>query len=98
MRRWMGVALAAAVLLASAAPAAAEVCPNGRSRDGAMWLSILHAGVGEWFLNGWGDFETNAPQKKFWLGWIPFYGYGYLSYVSAVDARNCRTDDDLSTG
>ena len=61
-----------------------------------MWLSILHAGVGEWFLNGWGDFNTSAPSKKFWLGFIPGYGYGYLSYVSAVDAANCRTDDDLT--
>jgi hypothetical protein len=37
------------------------------------------------------------PQKKFWLGFIPLYGWpGYLQVKSADDAFNCRTNDDLS--
>ena len=36
------------------------------------------------------------PQKKFWLGFIPFYGWpGYLQVKSAIDAANCRTNDDI---
>ena len=95
MKRLMGAALLALFLVGLASPAAAKRCPNGRSGDAAMWLSILHAGLGEWHLNGWGSFNQNAPQKKFWLGWIPFYGIGYLTVVSATDAANCRTDDNL---
>jgi hypothetical protein len=94
-RRINAVALALLLAIAAVGPASAKTCPSGRSGDGAMWLSILHAGTGEWFLNGWGSFETNAPQKKFWLGWIPIYGYGYLTVVSAIDSANCRTDDSL---
>src|SRR5207249_1418388 len=33
----------------------------------AMWLSIAHPGLGEYYLKGWGSSE-NCPQKKFWLG------------------------------
>jgi hypothetical protein len=74
-------------------PALAEKCPNGRSADGAMWFSILHPGLGEYFLKGWGPFRK-APPRKFWLGFIPFFGWpGYLQVVSAIDARNCRTND-----
>jgi len=94
--RWI-VALSTLVALLAAPLAgwAAEAgrCPNGRSKSAAMWLSIAHPGLGEWFLNGWGSFD-NAPQKKFWLGFIPFYGWpGYLQVKSAVDAKNCRTND-----
>jgi hypothetical protein len=92
----------AALLVATAVPAAAretratsERCANGRSRDGAMWLSIAHPGLGEWSLKGWGPFER-APQKKFWLGFIPVYGWpGYLQVKSAIDAHHCRTNDRL---
>jgi hypothetical protein len=71
-------------------------CANGRSKNAAMWLSIAHPGLGEWFLNGWGYFNDNAPQRKFWLGFIPFYGWpGYLQVKSAIDAKNCRTNDDI---
>ena len=62
-----------------------------------MWYSILHPGVGEWYLRGFGSFNANAPQKKFWLGFIPGYGWpGYLQVKSANDSKNCRTNDDLS--
>lgn len=91
--------LAAVALLAPAGALGQESpnCPNGRSKNGAMWLSIAHPGVGEWFLNEWGSFNRNVPQKKFWLGFIPFYGWpGYLQAKSARDARNCRTNDGLS--
>jgi len=91
--------LAAVVLLAPAAALGQESpsCPNGRSKNAAMWLSIAHPGVGEWFLNEWGAFNRNVPQKKFWLGFIPFYGWpGYLQVKSARDARNCRTNDGLA--
>ena len=99
--RILGVSfLVVALWLLAAAPAAAQArCPNGRSSNGAMWLSILHPGVGEYFLNGWGSWNTNMPQKKFYLGFIPGYGWpGYLQVVSAIDAKNCRTDDNLNTG
>jgi hypothetical protein len=89
--------LAAAALLASlASPAAAATkCRNGKSKQGAMWLSIAHPGLGEWYLKDWGDFG-NAPQKKFWLGFIPIFGWpGYLQVKSAVDAYHCERHDDL---
>jgi len=71
-------------------------CSNGKSTDAAMWYSILHPGVGEWYLRGWGSFNANAPQKKFWLGFIPFYGWpGYLQVKSATDARHCRINDEV---
>jgi len=61
----------------------------------AMWLSIAHPGLGEYYLKGWGPFEK-CPQKKFWLGLIPIYGWpGYLQVKSAIDARHGRTNDDL---
>jgi hypothetical protein len=54
-------------------------------------------GLGEWSSRDWGSFNANAPQKKFWLGFIPVYGWpGYLQVKSAIDARHCRTNDDLS--
>jgi hypothetical protein len=54
----------------------------------AMWLSIAHPGLGEYYLKGWGSFE-NCPQKKFWLGLIPIYGWpGCLQVKSAIDARH----------
>ena len=91
-----------ALLLAPAASLAKNTsarCSNGKSTDAAMWYSILHPGVGEWYINGFGSFNANAPQKKFWLGFIPGYGWpGYLQVKSAVDARHCRTNDDLSRG
>ncbi|MBY0401337.1 hypothetical protein K2X89_13645 [Myxococcota bacterium] len=76
----------------------AAMCSNGRSSNGAMWLSILHPGLGEWHLNGWGSFGENAPQKKFWMGFIPFFGFPYLNVVSAIDTANCRVDDNLNLG
>ena len=82
-----------------AAPAAAQDdgrCPNGRSATGAMWFSILHPGLGEYYLNGWGNWNRNMPQRKFWLGFIPIYGWpGYLQVKSAIDARNCRVNDNI---
>jgi hypothetical protein len=102
MRRKLPCVLAATALLA--APAASQAqqararCPNGKSTDAAMWYSIAHPGLGEWYLKDWGSFNANAPQKKFWLGFIPLYGWpGYLQVKSAIDARNCRWNDDLSS-
>jgi hypothetical protein len=89
-------ALLAAPATSHAARAAAH-CSNGKSTDAAMWYSVLHPCVGEWYINGFGSFNANAPQKKFWLGFIPIYGWpGYLQVKSAIDAKNCRTNDDLS--
>lgn len=93
--------LATAVVLLAPLPAAAQAsepgyCPNGRSKTAATWLSVAHPGLGEWYLNGWGPMSQNAPQKKFWLGFIPFYGWpGYLQIKSAIDANNCRTNDEI---
>jgi hypothetical protein len=70
---------------------------EGRNPTAAMWLSIAHPGLGEWYLNGWGNFATKCPQNKFWLGFIPFYGWpGYLQVKSAIDARRGETNDDLT--
>lgn len=77
-------------------PAQAQESGAGRSTFNAMWLSIAHPGLGEWYLEGWGSFEK-CPQKKFWLGFIPIYGWpGYLQVKSAIDARNGRTNDELT--
>jgi len=97
MRRIRSVVVAllvgALVLAPTATLAEAPRCGE-RSADAAMWYSIAHPGLGEWYLNGWGYFFENAPQLKFWLGFIPFYGWpGYLQVRSAIDARNCRTLD-----
>lgn len=98
MRR-IACSLAVLALLAAPLPALAEgrpgYCSNGRSKTAATWLSVAHPGLGEWYLKGWGPFD-NAPQKKFWLGFIPFYGWpGYLQVKSAIDANHCRTNDEL---
>jgi hypothetical protein len=83
--------------LAPTAAVAAKECSGGKSSQSAMWLSIAHPGLGEYFLNGWGSFNENCPRKKFWLGFIPGYGWpGYLQVKSAIDAANCRTNDDLA--
>ena len=88
-----------ALLLAPTASFARSAghCSNGKSTDAAMWYSVAHPGLGEWYLRDWGSFNANAPQKKFWLGFIPVYGWpGYLQVKSAIDAKNCRTNDNLS--
>jgi len=65
-----------------------RVC-NGKK---SMWLSIAHPGWGEMRNSGKG-FE-GMPKKKFYFGFIPFFGWpGYLQVVSAIDAKNCRTND-----
>jgi len=80
-----------------ASPAFAHArCANGRSSSGAMWLSIAHPGLGEYMLKSWGPW-SNMPEKKFWLGFIPGYGWpGYLQVKSAIDASKCKTNDDLT--
>jgi len=63
----------------------------GGNTVGAMWLSILHPGLGEWYNASWGGWG-NCNKKKFWLGFIPFYGCpGYLQVRSAIDAKRGRT-------
>ena len=75
--------------------ARAAACSD-RSSQNAMWWSILHPGVGEWYLKGFGPL-SNAPQRKFWLGFIPFYGWpGYLQVKSAIDSQKCKTNDSLT--
>jgi hypothetical protein len=98
MNRVLIVLLTTLVLAAptDAVAAAQRRCPDNRSSEGATWLSIAHPGLGEWYLKGWGGFWGNAPQKKFWLGFIPIYGWpGYLQVKSAIDANHCRVNDDL---
>lgn len=92
IRRFTSLALIAlALVVGLAQPASA-----GTNRTAAMWLSIAHPGLGEYYLRGWGDFASHCPQNKFWLGFIPIYGWpGYLQVKSAIDAKNGRTNDDL---
>jgi hypothetical protein len=64
----------------------------------AAWLSVAHPGLGEYYNAGWGPFFDRCPQKKFWLGLIPFYGWpGYLQVLSAIDAYHGRTSDNLTS-
>jgi hypothetical protein len=89
-----GIGLVLLVLVAGS-PAISKA-NEGRDPYKAMWLSIAHPGLGEWYLRGWGSFEK-CPQKKFWLGLVPGYGWpGYLQVKSAIDARHGRTNDDLT--
>ena len=92
-----GFALAAPVSAATSAGSSTRCAGNNKPRGAAMWYSIGHPGLGEWYLKGWGNFWDKAPQKKFWLGFIPLYGWpGYLQVKSAIDAQHCRTNDDLT--
>jgi hypothetical protein len=96
LKRGLVTVMMLLVVAATAIPAGAADGRAGRSTYNAMWLSIAHPGLGEWYLKGWGPFER-CPQKKFWLGLIPIYGWpGYLQVKSAIDARNGRTNDELS--
>jgi hypothetical protein len=82
-----------ALVLVMAAPASARTLGQHRA---AAWLSVLHPGLGEYYNAGWGFFFDRCPQKKFWLGFIPIYGWpGYLQVVSAIDAYHGRTSDNL---
>jgi hypothetical protein len=87
--------LLGAALLLAAAPAEARVCRGGRSSGTAIWYSVAHPGLGEWYLRGWGPF-SRVPPRKFWLGFIPGFGWpGYLQYKSARDVSRCRVNDEL---
>jgi hypothetical protein len=91
----MKTLLATALLVVVAATASAET-RTAADRDKATWLSIAHPGLGEWYNHGWGSFFDHCPQKKFWLGLIPLYGWpGYLQVLSAIDAHHGRTSDNL---
>ena len=95
--KYVLVVVVAILLLAAQADAMVRRrCAHDQSPEAATWLSIAHPGLGEWYLKGWGPFFDNAPQKKFWLGFIPIYGWpGYLQVKSAIDSHNCRSNDDL---
>ena len=97
MRRIVGIFVLVCAFAAFAQTAEAQNrCDNGRSKQAAMWYSIAHPGLGEYYLKGWGSFR-NLPQKKFWLGFIPLYGWpGYLQIKSADDAFHCQTNDGLT--
>jgi Ca-activated chloride channel family protein len=61
-------------------------------KQAAMWRSIGHPGLGEMLNAGQG--WSGMPKRKFWLGFIPFFGWpGYLQVVSAIDAARCMTND-----
>ena len=67
--------------------------PRAPNRDdvGAMFLSIGHPALGEWYNAGWGGW-TNCNRRKFWLGFIPGYGWpGYLQVKSAIAAKQGKT-------
>ena len=85
------------LLLAMLALATRAAARSAGDRRKAAWLSVAHPGLGEYYNARWGDFFENCPQKKFWLGLIPFYGWpGYLQVLSAVDAYHGRTSDNLT--
>jgi len=93
MRMGTLIVLVVGVTLGLAAPSSARTLGERRK---AAWMSVGHPGLGEYYNAGWGDFFENCPQKKFWLGLIPFYGWpGYLQVLSAIDAYHGRTSDNL---
>lgn len=88
--------VAVMLVLVLAAPAAARRARTIGDARKAAWLSVGHPGLGEYYNAGWGDFFEKCPQKKFWLGLIPLYGWpGYLQVLSAIDAYHGRTSDNL---
>jgi hypothetical protein len=95
MRRFFVIA---ALVLVAVTAEAKRHRTLGEARK-AAWLSVAHPGLGEWYNRGWGDFFENCPQKKFWLGIIPIYGWpGYLQVRSAIDAYHGCTSDNLGEG
>jgi len=91
MRRTL---IAGMVVLTLAGAADARTLGSARK---AAWLSVAHPGLGEYYNRGWGDFFEHCPQKKFWLGLIPLYGWpGYLQILSAIDAYHGRASDNLT--
>ena len=93
MRRAISIAILVLAMVAVAMPAQARTIGQHRA---ASWLSVLHPGLGEYYNNDWGFFFDRCPQKKFWLGFIPIYGWpGYLQVLSAIDAYHGRTSDNL---
>ena len=83
-------------VLVLALASVSEARTLGEARK-AAWLSVGHPGLGEYYNAGWGDFFENCPQRKFWLGIIPLYGWpGYLQVLSAIDAYHGRTSDNLT--
>jgi hypothetical protein len=96
MRRLAALALVAVMLAAPAAGARSRRVRTPGDARKAAWLSVGHPGLGEWYNAGWGPFFDRCPQKKFWLGLIPLYGWpGYLQVLSAIDAYHGRTSDNL---
>ena len=96
MMRWMMLA-AMVLVLSLGTPTTGEAAERTLGqRRAAAWLSVAHPGLGEYYNNGWGFFFDRCPQKKFWLGLIPLYGWpGYLQILSAIDAYHGRTSDNL---
>ena len=91
MWTWLTVLV---VLALSGSPVAARTIGDARK---AAWLSIAHPGLGEYYNAHWGPFFDRCPQWKFWLGFVPLYGWpGYLQVVSAIDAYHGRTSDNLT--
>ena len=75
----------------------AEARSVRKERASAAWLSFAHPGLGEYYNRDWGFFFDHCPQKKFWLGFIPIYGWpGYLQVLSIIDAYHGRTTDNLT--
>ena len=94
MRMGTSIVLVVVVALGLTAPSSARTLGERRK---AAWMSVGHPGLGEYYNAGWGDFFENCPQKKFWLGLIPLYGWpGYLQILSAIDAYHERTSDNLT--
>src|SRR5256886_14576624 len=89
MRMRRMIPLVVGMMLSLATLSAGQTLGDARK---AAWLSVAHPGLGEYYNAGWGDFFEHCPQRKFWLGIIPFYGWpGDLQVLSAVDADHRRT-------
>jgi hypothetical protein len=90
------VLFALALVVPLAGPPESAARSRRRAAQNA-WLSFAHPGLGEWRNAGWGFFFDKCPQKKFWLGFIPLYGWpGYLQVLSVIDAYHGRTSDNLT--
>jgi hypothetical protein len=96
MRRRLAATVVVLGVLATVIPVQAKSRAH-RNSAAAAWLSVAHPGLGEYYNAGWGLFFDRCPQKKFWLGFIPLYGWpGYLQILSAIDAGHGRTSDNLT--
>ena len=90
--RRMGVALAALALLPAAQPSDARTVPRRPPTTTADHVLGRAPRPRRVVPEGSRDFLETAPPRKFWLGFIPFFGWpGYLQCEGARDAASAAS-------